>query len=399
MTKTKLSAAICVLASMGATSALAQTQAAAIKLGGGVNFVPSVNLDVQYDDNVTSAERDETESWVTILNPNFELSAEGDKSAYRLNYSVTQGEYYDSDDDNFTDHEITAEAAFEFTARHRLSVFTNYLDGHEARGQGFSQGAGDVLSEPDQYQDTDVKAIYSFGAETAKGKLDLELGTRDRDFEGGERTESRDRGTDYGTVTFRYNVGGRTELIAEVAQRDIAYDVTAVGADELDSTEIDYLVGITWEGTAKTTGTVKVGHREKNFDSASREDFDGARWEANITWTPRTYSTFSFTTSRKSEETNGSGDFIDTDTHSVSWNHAWAQRLSSTLSYNYSDKTYEGSVDGREEELNGVNARLDYQLRRWLNVNAGVTYTDQDSTAAGSSYERTLFVVGFQASL
>ena len=108
-------------------------------------------------------------------------------------------------------------------------------------------------------------------------------------------------------------------------------------------------------------------------------------------------SAFDFITSRRSDETNGSGDFIDVATYSVAWKHAWMDRLSSTLSYNYDDNDYEGSP--REEKTNSAGLRVNYQMHRWLDLNAGVTYTDQDSNVAGFDYERTVFSIGVQASL
>jgi len=399
MIKTKVSGAVFLAASLGASSVLAETEEAFIKLGGGVNFTPSVNLDVLYDDNVTSAETDEIESWVTVFTPGFLLSAENDKSAYTLGYSLTRGEYHDSEEDNYTDHEVTADAAWALTARHKLAVSGTYLDGHESRGTGFSQGGGAAITAPDEFQDTDIQVRYGFGAESAKGHLDVELGTRERDFEGDARTEARDRSTDYAGVTFRYNVGARTEVLAQVNHRDISYDVTPLGDASLNSTETDYLVGVTWEGTAKTTGSVKVGSSEKKFDDNSRSDFTGPRWEVGVRWAPRSYSSFDFTTSSRSDETNGTGDFIDVASYSVAWNHEWADRLSSTLSYEYAEDDYEGDSDSRKEETNTTGLRVDYQMRRWLNLNAGVTYTDKDSTEAGSDYDRAVFAVGIQATL
>ena len=73
------------------------------------------------------------------------------------------------------------------------------------------------------------------------------------------------------------------------------------------------------------------------------------------------------------------------------------ERLSSTASYEYAVNDYEGV--SREETINSAGLRVNYQMRRWLDLKAGVNYTDQDSNVAGFDYDRTVFSIGVQVSL
>lgn len=407
MKKSYLSVAVCLFSSLGAVSsvtpALADDNAAAIRLGKGVNFVPSLLMEMQHDDNVIRSETNEIESWVTVIEPTLALVAEDGPHAYNLLYKLTHAEYTSSKEDSYTDHLVDGSAEWELNSHNRFSLFGGFLDGHEPRGTGFSQGSGTVLDEPDTFQETSGRAFYSLGAETSKGRLDLEGGINTRDYDsrldtfGDDVTRVRDRDTTHGTVTFAFKVGPKTELLAEVVHRDIEYDVVALGAATLDSDETDYLLGLTWEGSAKTTGTIKVGHREKDFEAGSREDFSGPRWEAGVRWEPLTYSAFDLNTARFSDETNGTGDFIDTENYELAWHHKWLSRLTSTLSYSFVDRVYEGSV--REDEQTIASLKLNYQARRWLSLSTGVLLDDIDSNITGFNYDRTVFTVGFQASL
>ncbi|WP_406828064.1 outer membrane beta-barrel protein [Microbulbifer sp. ARAS458-1] len=399
MTKLNLSAAVFMITSLGAGTALAQTEAAAVKLGSGVNFTPTLNFDLQQDDNVTSVEEGEIESLVAVINPNFLLSADDGVSAYMVNYSLLRGEYFDSEEDNYTDHFLSGEAAWELNVRNRLAVAASFSDGHEPRGTGFSQGAGNAQNEPDRYQSNDVNATYVFGAATAKGQLELQLGTADTDYEGGMRTAGRDRGTDYGSIAFNYNAGGKTKLLAEVGRRELGYEYTAVGNETLDSAEMRYQVGVTWEGTAKTTGTAKVGLRTKDFVSPERKDYTGPAWEVGVRWTPKEYSAFDFNTARRSDETSGVGNFIDVESYTLSWHHAWADRLSSQVTLDHSINDYQGANVERVEDINTGTLRFNYQMQRWLAFNAGFIVSDKESTAAGFSYDKNVTFIGLQASL
>ena len=368
-----------------------------MKLGGGILFTPSLRLGLMNDDNVIYSDSGKHDSVVAVVNPNFELSADNGISTYNLTYSLSKGEYFDSEQDNYLDHALGGDANWELNARNRVTLAGSYEDGHEARGSGFSQGSGSSLDEPETYQEDDIHGIYSFGAEAAKGRIDLTLGTGGRDYDGGDRTRYRDRGADYASLEFFFNTGGKTELLAEVTRRKIDYDYTDVGVETLNSTETDLLLGITWEGTAKTSGTIKVGSRQKKFDSAARRDSTGPRWEVGIRWLPRTYSAFDLLTERGSEETNGVGNFIDSQRYTLSWTHSWLERLSTEASISYSDLEYEGS--NRDDDLDISSLSVKYQMRRWLALSLGMELSDRDSSIDVFDYDRNLTFIGIQATL
>ncbi|WOX04846.1 outer membrane beta-barrel protein [Microbulbifer pacificus] len=387
------------MASLGGGSAWAQSEAASVKLGNGINFTPTLSVDLAQDDNVTLSETDKVESLVAKVRPNFLLTAEDGVSAYSVSYALAKGEYFDSKDDNYLDHFLDGDAFWELNFRHRLALHGSYTNGHDARGSGFSLGRGDLLDEPDRYHSSDFGAVYSYGAESAKGQIDIELGTADLDYAGGVRTRERDRGTGYGGITFNYNAGGKTKVLAEITRREVTYDYTAMDAESLDSAEMNYRAGVTWEGTAQTTGRVKVGLRTKDFDSSTRDDFSGAGWEAGVRWVPLTYSAFDFSTARRSRESWGDGDFIDVQNYAVTWHHSWAERFSTQLTFDHELNDYRGVETDREETVNSSQLRMSYQMQRWLSFSAGVSLSDQDSTREGFDYEKNLTFIGIQASL
>ncbi|WP_346839083.1 outer membrane beta-barrel protein [Microbulbifer sp. SAOS-129_SWC] len=398
MTKIRLSVMIGVIVSIGAGSALADSEAAAVKLGNGIELTPSLNVDFQNDDNVTNASSSQIESVVTLVNPNFQLSAGNDVSDYNLTYSLEKGAYFDSSADNYLDQTVSGEGNWELNERNHFSLAGSYLAGHEARGTGISQGFGNLLDEPDTYKENDVHGLYSYGAEGAKGRIDVTVGSGNHNYDGNElRVRTHDRGTNYGTLGFSYNAGGKTRLLAEASLRDIAYDYTAPGVAPLDSTETDFLVGISWEGTAKTTGRIKVGASRKAFDSAARGESTMPSWEVGVGWTPRTYSTFDLSTKRHSQETNGAGNYIDVQTYRLGWTHEWAERLSTEVAYAHTNNQYEGVQ--REENIDNTSLEANYVMRRWLSLRAGVSLDKQNSNQANFDYDKNLTYIGFELTL
>ncbi|MCK7598396.1 outer membrane beta-barrel protein [Microbulbifer sp. CAU 1566] len=398
MTKRNLSAAICMIVSLGAgTAAEAQSDPASVELGNGVEFKPSLSFDVQSDDNLLYTNSDELDSVIAVIKPSFELFATNGTSEYSVNYSLSRGEYFDSEDDNYLDHFFNGAAKWELNAKNRLSLNALYTNGHEPRGTRFSEGKAELLDEPDTYSDSDLGALYSFGAEGAKGRIDVTVGTKDRDYDGGLRTANRDRGTDYGTVGFFYNAGGKTELFTEVSRSKIDYDATAANTETLNSAETDVMVGIKWEGTAATTGTAKIGQRQKDFKSFERKDFSAPRWEVGVRWSPLSYSSFDLNTERRSDESNGYGNFSDTKSTTLAWTHSWSEAVSSTFSYNFENSEY--AATKREDDVKNSSVRLDYQSRRWLSFHAGLNISDKDSNVDTFDFEKNLVFVGLNATL
>lgn len=372
--------------------------AAPIQLPGGIDFIPAVILEYQYDDNVTRAAVDQTASRVIASRSEFVFEAHHNADSYRLNYAVDHGEYLDSEADSYTDQELSFDSKWEFNSYQRAELHASVGDAHEGRGSGFSLGIGDQLDEPDQYVARDVNALLGYGPESSRLRFELLVGADSRDYEGRE-TRARDRGSYYGRLSAFFALGGKSELVTEAVHKEINYVSPEAGAAPLDSRETDYLLGINWE-SAKTSCRLRGGSREKEFDDPARHRFSGPRWLVALQWMPLSYSQLDLATERKTDEMQGSGDFIDVTTHSFNWQHNWSERVSSSLSYAVDQRQVEGRGDvQRNEDRERGNVALSYQMRRWLSLSAGVQVQQQDSIIKELNYDRNISYLGFTVSL
>jgi hypothetical protein len=117
-----------------------------------------------------------------------------------------------------------------------------------------------------------------------------------------------------------------------------------------------------------------------------------------VEWQPVSYSTFRFTTSADTRETNGEGNFIRGRDYSVSWNHEWLQRLSTSFTASKSTDEYvltDSVLANRDDELMRYSASLNYDARRWLSFSLFYQLDDRDSNRALIGYDRN--VVGISA--
>jgi len=379
--------------------AVAAIEPAAIDAGP-VKIVPMISAQVGYDDNFFSTSANEEDDTITVLSPSVQLIAEDGLNAYRLTYQLSEGINQDHSSDNYTDHNLSADAHLEFSQRSVQDLNAAYNKGHEARGTGLSGtgGIANSIDAPLEYDTQTVGFSYIYGAPEATGRIQVYGEHLDREYQNFRSiTEGRDDTEVTLGAVFYYQVMPKTSLLFEVRNKDIDYDVDP--ANSLDNETRKYFVGATWEGTAKTTGTVKVGVSEKDFDSASRKDFTSGSWEASVRWAPRTYSVVDISTSRSAAESTGNGNFIDTKSYNVNWNHAWSDIVNTDLGLGLTSETYEGAADGRKDDTASVNMGVNYDMRRWLTFGLNYKYSDIDSNLANTDYSKNLVMLTVNASL
>lgn len=381
------------------SNAVAVIEPAAMDAGP-VRIIPMASIQTGYDDNILSASDNEQDDVITVLTPSVQLIAEDGVNAYRVAYRLSKGIYNDSSDDNYLDHDLSADAHLEFSHRSMLDLKAAYSKSHETRGTGLS-AAGGIANAIDSPLEFDVKTAgfkYTYGGQDATGRVEVFADHLDREYTNFRSiTESRDVTETTAGAVFYYQVAPKTSLLFEARNKDIDYDVD--GGNSLDSNTWKYFIGATWESTAKTTGTVKLGRTERDFDSSARKDFSGTSWEASVRWLPRTYSTVDLTTGRIEKETNGNGDFIDNSFVSINWNHAWNDIMSTDLGIGFSSDDYEGAADERKDETTSLNLGLNYDFRRWLTFGLLYQYNDTDSNVANADYKKNVYLLTVNASL
>ena len=357
---------------------------------GSFDFIPTLDVGFRYDDNVTRQASDEIASFTQIISPQLILLNNFGASQARFGYRLRNERFFSSSEDNYTDHFLSTGVEYELNVRHRLDVSFDFEDGHEQRGTGFS--ILNIADSPDTYKETDLALQYSYGAPGAAGRLDFNANLASRDYDLNTLPgRARDRGINSVGGTFYYRVGATTDATFDIIRKVVNYNVAADPSNPLDSTVMSYLVGLSWEATAQTSGFAKIGHEEKDFDSSLRDDFSGVDWSAGVTWEPTDNSEVTLSTNNDTNETNGEGNFIRQRDYRLVWNHRWLERLRTSASITFSEDKYEGQAvefGVREDDLQQFNATAYYQFRRWINFELGYTFDTRDSNRDGIDFDR-----------
>lgn len=356
---------------------------------GSVYVTPTLDTRVEYVDNLFRTPEDQKETGLSVIEPKVQAWLQNGLNTYSFDYKLTDWRYFESSDDDFTDHQFNIDVHHEFDAKNVWNIYGEYWDAHEERGTGLSEGVADRIDEPVEFERDTVGTDYTLGNRDSRGRVTVEYKYQDIEYQNfRDDTQYRDHDTDRYRGTFFWKVGSRTDLLAEVKYQEVRYNLVDPirRGGSFDSDEYNYFLGVSWEPTAKTSGSVKLGNFDRSYKSPDREDDDGFSWEVDVYYKPRTYSVFHLTSERFSQETNGIGDSVNTQETRLDWDHNWNGRSSTRLSALFRNEDYSGQ--DRQDDLYGVEAVYSYAMRRWVDLGVGFRYEDRNSDVDLYDYDR-----------
>ena len=365
---------------------------------------PELTLITSYDDNLTSSAFSEIESFGLLVSPHLTYEIKNSKNRYLFEGELNSMTYEGSGQDDYLNNRFQLGYEYTPTKRTFAGIRGEYFKSHDARGTEQTEGVGELVGTPDRWHHFLVEGNGSYGSQKSKGRAELAIGYISKDYDNHrERTFARDRDDTYANARFYYRVMPKTSVVLEGRFTNINYDQDPVkvprasvdsSSSSLDSNTYQALIGVTWKSTYKSTGFAKFGYINKDFDSGGRKDSDGFNWNVGIEWQPKTFSRFNFSTSRSYNETDGFGDYTESDTIYASWNHQWhklSPKLGTTVDVSYTENTFPGSDSGREDDLFSVGVAINYEMQHWLKIGGGYRYDDRDSSLNLFSYDRNHF--------
>jgi hypothetical protein len=355
-----------------------------------VYFTPYIGAAGGYDDNLFYSNSNEKSSYLYVISPGLRFDARDASKAFSIAYQSQYGVYTSSRNDDYWDHNVAA--AFDTIMAPSLYGHIDYVfvHGHDPRGLTDRP----LQESPDKYELSRPGVTLAYGTPGARGRIEAYYSYAYRKYiNNRDVTEGSDRETPEYGAAFYWRVMPKTSLLFEARRTDQNY---LLSTSPLDSEEQRYYAGVTWEATAATKGTVKVGTFRKRFDS-DLPGYDGTSWEALITWLPRSYSQFDFYSARFPTESTGLGSFILSDATGVIWTHNWNSYLSTGVNARYQRDRYQGF--DRNDDTASIGLRVGYKFRRWLTLGAEYTYMKRDSSLDIYDFTKNLYFITATASM
>ena len=368
---------------------------------GGFTLESSLGIEALNDSNIFQSSTDVQYSQIWKLAPRLRLRFEPARSRLEFRYKGDYGWYDKSSDDDYADHALQAGAYLLLGERSGLDLVASYDEAHENRGTGLSAGiepaSGAFPQSPDRYTTGQFLGRYTYGVSHTRAFISLEASTDKIAYQNNPAlTQPFDRDESYGQATFGVRVRPKTSLELSVQALDITYDHPRASGLNLDSREYRYLLGVVWEATGATTGSVRVGGVTKRFDDPALPDYSAPNWEVAIRWSPRTYSHFDLSTKKYlAAPVDLSGDVTDSAVYSLSWSHGWSSRLESKLAISELEQTYRFVTrNPRKDKSPQYSLALAYKMRRWLRWEGGLDINSRDSPLVSYNYKENIARLG-----
>ncbi|WP_426234649.1 outer membrane beta-barrel protein [Pseudomonas sp. TWP3-2] len=354
----------------------------------GFDFIPTFSMSESYDDNFRELEHDVESTMITRLAPSFELKAEDRNSATRVIWQPTRYIYHSDSDASNTAQRLRAESIMEFTDSHRLK-----LEAEARKYERTTSTAVDGIN--DKIENTRVNGVYTYGAKTAANQLDFGANYAQLRYDNADGiNDDKERNTSGFNTTWYHRLGSKTRSLLEYDHTRFDY----LQSDSLRSSKSDALLaGAEWDMTARTSGTLKLGYERKNFDDNASDDLSNPTWQVDLQFKPRTYSTFTFLARQALAEGDDGADAVKSTFTQVGWRHGWTERVITVAQAGMGRYEYEGQ--DRTDNLQDYNLAVIYKMRRWLDVELGYRYRDNDSDADDESFTRNVFQISFDVSL
>lgn len=360
-----------------------------LRFENGIFVFASALAGIGHNDNVVGTATGAISSTVFSVQPRVvaELKKSGDR--YTLLYSGNITRYSSSSEDNFVNHNITASGDNYFSARSNLGWSAGYLIGTDPRGSTDRA----LSSAPDKWHAPTANAVYTYGAKGAQGRIQVETSLQQKRYDNNRATTAASD-VNIGAVAgrFLYRVMPRTAAVFEVRHIDSNYRLSTSTNDNTDNR---YLVGVTWEAAAKTTGSFKVGRQQKNY--SLRPDSSGSTFEGSVRWEPLTYSVFDLTTGRSAADSTGVGDYVVSTGTNLMWNHKWAGYLSTRATLGTVKSDYVNG--GRSDNIRNFGVGVFYEIGRNMRAGLELANTRRNSNQDVFDYKRNTTFLSLEGTL
>lgn len=365
---------------------------------GPVELHPSFELSESFDDNICRTENKQCldtgptnngKDWITIFSPGLRAVLPIRDHRFQMEYRADFGRYKEFKAENYSDNMFKSDLALNFPGGLSATVKEDWKAGHDPRGS--SQNV-----QMDFYH-----------RNTAGAELGLQAGTKLRlvlngshmvlNYQDDSRNGFRDRtdNTIGGTVYYKFLP--KTSALIEYDYTTVAFDETDPGfGQKLDSRVSRAYLGLTWDLTARSQGTLKYGYTEKNFKSSSLTDFKGGVVSLILNHELSTRTSVHLDAYRDVNESNDPTQpyYISAGGH-LELIHFILPKLAGRLQGGFFRDQYPDSISPqtkkRVDNTWTAGAKLDYRFRDWLNMGIGYDHSQRRSVLDGFGYVDNLY--------
>lgn len=365
---------------------------------GGFIICPNATITESFDDNIFAGDTDTVDDFITNIVPKIVVKSEWQSHEIKMFGSADIAFYADRSDENYEDFNLGAEVRLDVLRDIRISAGLVYAGLHESRGS-----PDDVDGkEPTEFD----RLNATLGIAGRRNRLSLsvrgELTSLDFDdatSAAGVVTDNDDRDRYDLMIRGGYEIVPEYEGFVRVGLSTTDYD-DAVDSDGVnrDSDGIEVVAGARIDVTGVIFGDVFAGYLTQDYDDSRLKTIDGATAGLDLTWNVTKLTTLGFGVARTIAETtqiDASGNFQTNFDASV--DHELLRNLILSARASLSIQEYEG-ID-RNDEVAKFAISGKYLLSRNFYISLGYKYSQRESDASGSDYDKNVVMLRLRAQL
>ncbi|MBI5885674.1 MAG: outer membrane beta-barrel protein [Deltaproteobacteria bacterium] len=357
---------------------------------GPLEFHPFLQLREAYSNNIYTTPNLKKPDWYTNTVAGLRLDLPFREHRAQAGYSAEFRRYAKYDSENTTDHHANGLLDFKFGRRLGLTLTDVYAKGHEGRGES---STGFI----ERYETNAAAASASYAlADISKVQLDYTRISWDYK-ESGFRNRNEDLVSAYIYLRFLPKTSGFIEY-------DHKYIDYNANNSNLNSMEDSGSLGLKWEATETSTGTVKAGFVQKNFSNTANKDFKTWTASADVNHEFTDFSGFSLGAYRMVNETTLTGNrYIVSTGGNLELRHKFFTKFTGIVTAAIANDRFSDTQSGvgpvRKDTTVSGGAGLKYAMRDWLNAGLDYTHKDKNSNNNASDYEENIYGVNINFEL
>jgi hypothetical protein len=379
--------------------------------GASIDLKPGLEIGYASDSNYFTepAGREDSTDLYTI-SPSLSARVGDDNEFTELLLSATGGWSSFDDADDYTDYRAAYAGKYAPAGNLQLTAMVGTSQSHDERGSGDSDRCTNNApippsmtacpAEPNISQDVNANLSVMLGSSESRGRVTLGMDAMGRRYTNNDLvTDTLEYDTLGGSFKFAWEIGGKTDAVFETRLTDYEY---LAGGTAGDSTDMEYLVGVEWDVTGKTTGYAKAGVQEKDFADPVRDDLSDPAGRLGVTWMPSEQGVINLELAKSiKESTVGGTTAKDVTVWNINAQHLINERVEPFVALSFETTEYQGALVPRTDESTSIELGVDYKFRRWVVLGLSWNRMEDSSDFGGGllDFERDVTALSIDLTL
>lgn len=362
---------------------------------------PSLTVSEFYDSNVFATSANETDDFVTEINPNVLLESDWANHSVRLELDAEQSLHASQSDEDVLDWTAAASARVDVLSDTSVTVGFLYGSLSEERGSADAIGAA---SEPTEFEE--MGATIAVNQSFNRLSVEVSAGYTELDFEdtpliggGVASNDDRDRSVMEVAVQVGYELVADTIVFLRGTYnvRDYEQEVPVAAVDR-DSDGYEVVVGTSFELGSLATGQVFAGYQEQTFEDASFAPVSNLAFGVAVDWFVTPLTTVRLRADSAIEDTTAGGaSSFERRSASVGVDHEFLRNLIASADFEYAEEDFSSTT--RQDTTYDFELGVDYLINQAFSVGVFYGYEQRDSSIIGDGFSRNVAGIRVRSAL